>query len=465
MPASVAARARAAAGGALSVHEVAVAALAAIAARDPVLRAFTAVDEPAVLRDAAALDAALRHGEPPGPLLGTTVAVKDLVDVAGLPTSLGTRAVPARVPERDAPVVARLRAAGALVLGKTRTAELAGSTTTPPTVNPADPTLIAGGSSGGSAAAVGGGLAVGAVGTDTACSVRLPAALCGIVGIKPTFGAVGRSGVLVASDSLDHVGPLAATVADVRALLTAMVGHDPGDSASAQEPALEQLRARLESPRPRDLTGARLGIVDDELFEVVEPRARHGWDAAVAQLTAAGADVVPVALPQSRHVAGALLAIDLPEWAAAYTGWLQAGAPISPDIASMLRVAHAVPAILTMRAHAARHEIAAAVATAFGELGLDALLTPATTAGAIRTDDLERAFEREDHRREPAVWGYPRPFWLASLTGQPAIVLPTVREPPPLSIQLVGRPFADAELLDLAAAAESALTPLADSVP
>lgn len=460
MAAGVSAPAAAAvASGAVTARGIAQAAVDAIARRDGELRAFTAVDASGLLAAADRLDDALARGEPPGPLAGVTVGVKDLVDVAGLPTSWGTDALPAPLATRDARVVTRLRAAGALIVGKTRTAELAWSTLTPPTVNPTDPALVAGGSSGGSAAAVGAGLVAGGIGTDTACSVRLPAALCGVVGVKPTYGAVGRSGVLVCSPSLDHVGPLARTVADARALLAALVAPDPGDAGSAPGTVLDALAQRLAAP-PRPVAGARLGVLDDELVEVVEPRARRSWAAALERLGGGGFDLVTVALPECRYVPGALLAIDLPESAAVHSDALRAGADISPAIAGLLRVSHAIPAVLTARAHAARAWIVRRVAELFGQQRLDALITPATVAGAIPAADPDRAFRRADGTTEPAAWGYPRPFWLASLTGQPAVTVPSVRTSPPLGVQLVGRPFADDALLDVAAAVERCLAGL-----
>jgi aspartyl-tRNA(Asn)/glutamyl-tRNA(Gln) amidotransferase subunit A len=207
-----------------SSAELVEAALGRIEALDGRLGAFVAVLADQARAEAAARDAERAAGRPRGPLHGLPVGVKDLVDVAGVVTAAGSPKLAANLARRDAPVVARLRAAGAVVVGKTRTHEFAYGVLTPGTVNPWDEARIAGGSSGGSAAAVAAGLVRLAVGSDTAGSIRIPAACCGVVGFKPTYGAVPTGGVVPLSWSCDHCGPIAASVAEAALLFEVLAG-------------------------------------------------------------------------------------------------------------------------------------------------------------------------------------------------------------------------------------------------
>jgi len=436
----------------VGARELAQQALDRIRARDPELLAFTYVDEDDFLAQADAVDA----GRVTGPLAGVPVAVKDLIDVRGMPTSYGSAAFDPYRAERDAAVVARLREAGAVIAGKTRTAELAWSTTTPPTRNPRDGALVPGGSSGGSAAAVGAGLVPAALGTDTGGSVRIPAALCGIAGLRPTYGLVGRSGVLPGNWSFDAVGPLAGSAGDLRLLLAAMIGPDPGDRACAADARLAQVRERLERAAPVDLSRARIGLFDDPLAEMLDERGRVALDATIERARRAGAEVVTVRLPGSETIAPAFAAIDLGEGAAIHTERLrERGDAIDPVIRALLEVAHVIPAALVARAKHARRAVCDAVAELFTRERLDALVLPANPLPAVRADALDLAVPRANGELEPALWSYARVCWLASLTGQPALVLPMPEAgDPPLGIQLVGRPFHDDALLGLGRALE-----------
>jgi aspartyl-tRNA(Asn)/glutamyl-tRNA(Gln) amidotransferase subunit A len=264
--------------------------LARIAALDPTLHAFVAVTPEAARAAAAQADRELAAGHDRGPLHGIPVAVKDLVDVAGLPTACGSRLRAGAAPaEADAAVVTRLRAAGAVLLGKLATYEFAlvGPSfdgPAPPAVNPWSPDHVTGGSSSGSAAAVAAGLLRVSIGTDTGGSIRSPAAYCGVVGLKPTRGRVPSAGVFPLSPSLDHVGPLAASVAEAALTLDAIA--DPGP-----EPAAARLG--------RGLAGLRIGYARD--WFAADPALMPGIleeiDAAVSQLSLLGARIAEVAPP------------------------------------------------------------------------------------------------------------------------------------------------------------------------
>ncbi len=214
--------------GTLSPVELTEAVLARIAATEPVLHAYVQVLAEEAMGAAREAEAELRAGRDRGPLHGIPIAIKDILDVAGVPTRCGSHVrADARAANADAEAVARLRAAGAVIVGKTVTHEFAGGVLSPPARNPWDPGRIPGGSSGGSGAAVAAGSCLAALGTDTAGSIRIPAALCGVVGLKPTTGQVSTRGVFPLSWSLDTVGPLAKTVDDAMLVLNAILGEAP----------------------------------------------------------------------------------------------------------------------------------------------------------------------------------------------------------------------------------------------
>ena len=274
--------------------------LARIAVGEGGIHAFNAVlaDDARVTADA--LDLRLARGEDPGPLAGVPVALKDNLCTRGTPTTCGSRILEGWCPPYDATVVERLAAAGAVVVGKTNMDEFAMGSSTEnsafgPTRNPIDPSRVSGGSSGGSAAAVAAGFAPLALGSDTGGSIRQPAAFCGVVGVKPTYGAVSRYGLIAFASSLDQIGPLAATVADAALLLDVVSGHDPMDSTSnpGSAPAVS---ARLGD----GVEGLRVGVVRELTHGVdadVEARVRAAADA----LSDAGAKVDEASLPAAVH--------------------------------------------------------------------------------------------------------------------------------------------------------------------
>jgi aspartyl-tRNA(Asn)/glutamyl-tRNA(Gln) amidotransferase subunit A len=437
----------------LSVREIATSTLEAIDQVDRDLKAFTYVDQDQVLARAGELDNRLARDADIGPLAGVPIGVKDLFDVCGLPTSYGSRTFKEYFPTRDATSVSRLISAGGLIVGKTRTAELAWGEVTPPTKNPADPRLIAGGSSGGSAAAVGAHLVHAGLGTDTGGSIRMPAAMCGIVGIKPTYGAVSLSGVLPGCWALDHAGPLTRSVLDARAILKELVAHDPSDPASAPPRALKGLRDRLATQAPGTLVGARLAYLDEPLFEVVDDRARAYYQDGLARLSDSGAVLFALRLPDVRFAPSAALAISLSEGAAVHTERFRARRhEFSDDVRAAMQVAHVIPGTLAARAHQARRHLTRCLAKLFADSKLDALVAPANIAPAIPTDELDVVFRRSNGELEPVLWwGYSRAFYLANLTGQPALVMPVSASGPPIGIQFIGMPFQDDRVLDIGA--------------
>jgi aspartyl-tRNA(Asn)/glutamyl-tRNA(Gln) amidotransferase subunit A len=282
--------------GEVRAREVVEAALARISSFDGALHCFLQVTADAALAAADAVDAVVAAGGDPGPLAGVPLALKDNLCTRGVATTAGSRILEGWVPPYDATVVKLVSAAGAVAVGKTNLDEFAmGSSTENSaygvTHNPWDPNRVPGGSSGGSAASVAAGLVPLALGSDTGGSVRQPASLCGVVGVKPTYGLVSRYGLIAFASSLDQIGPFAATVADAAALLDVIAGHDPADSTSLEldlEPVSRQLEAGV--------AGLRVGVISDFLVDA-SPSCVAAVRAAAEVLSGAGAVVEEVAVP------------------------------------------------------------------------------------------------------------------------------------------------------------------------
>ena len=275
------------------------AALAAVAANDRELHAFLHVDRDGALAAADRVDALTSQGRDPGPLAGVPVALKDNLCTQGVPTTAASRILEGWVPPYSATVVDRLVAAGAIPIGKTNLDEFAMGSSTEnsafgPTRNPHDHGRVPGGSSGGSAAAVAAGMVAIGLGSDTGGSIRQPAALCGVVGVKPTYGMVSRYGLIAFASSLDQIGPLATTVADAAACLEAIAGHDPMDATSLDEPA-----PRVVAALDDGVDGARVGLVA-ELLDGAAPDVVVAVERAAEALEAAGAHVAKLTLPELR---------------------------------------------------------------------------------------------------------------------------------------------------------------------
>jgi aspartyl-tRNA(Asn)/glutamyl-tRNA(Gln) amidotransferase subunit A len=344
-PGGVADAAEAIRRGQTSAGEVVERALARIRSLDDRLRAFVVVLAGPAQREADLLDAQARAGRWRGPLHGVPVSVKDVIHVAGVPTTASSRVLDDLVPGEDAAAVARLRAAGAIVIGKTETHEFALGVTTPQSRNPWDLTRIPGGSTGGSAIAVATGMAPGALGTDTRASIRVPAALTGVVGLKPTFGLVPTQGVVTLSWSMDHCAPMAASVGDVALLLDVLAGGDLRTAAS--------YRAWAGTP----VGGVRVGVPTATL-EGTEPEVARAFEAAldglrgldvsVEFLDEPGADDLAMAsaagMVVSRCEAATLHRRYLAERAARYT----------PETLDQLQEAAQLPATLYLAAQRLR---------------------------------------------------------------------------------------------------------------
>jgi len=398
---------------------------------DPEVGAFVLVLGDQALAEAAERDAERRRGRVAGVLHGVPVAVKDLVDMEEVVTGAGSVKLAGNRAAGDAEVVARLRRAGAVVVGKTRTHEFAYGVTTPGTANPWDPERIAGGSSGGSAAAVAAGLVAGALGSDTAGSIRIPSSCCGVVGLKPTWGRVPATGVWPLSWSCDHVGPIAATVADV-ALLDEVLAGEPGHSP------------RPGAPRIGRLVGDDLGPVDPGVAGVLDGLCRG--------LEEAGAVVDEVTLPLAA-ARGAVGTIVLAEAAAAHARLLaETGEDgYSRAMLAMIRIGRGALAGEYLTGLRYRGRFAAEVEGLLADR--DALLLPTLPCAAPLASERTVTIDGTRVGVQAALTRLPGPF---NCSGSPVLSLPMgLVDSLPVGVSLVGRIGGDRALLSLAAWVET----------
>lgn len=320
--------------GEVSSREITQASLDRIAAVDGEIHAFLHVSQEAALEAADRVDAARAAGENLGTLAGIPIAVKDALTTRGIPTTSGSRILEGWIPPYDATVVERLKSAHMPIIGKTNMDEFAMGSSTEhsafgPSRNPWNTGVIPGGSGGGSAAAVAAFEAPLAIGSDTGGSIRQPAAVTGTVGVKPTYGAVSRYGLIALASSLDQIGPVSRTVLDAALLHNVIAGHDPRDSTSLDAPVPDIVAAAKRA----DLSGVKIGIVKEFIGEGFDPGVRARFEESVKLVTAAGADVVEVSCPSFEHALAAYYLV-LPSEASSNLAKFDAmrfGLRIAPD--------------------------------------------------------------------------------------------------------------------------------------
>ena len=395
-------------------------------------------------------------GETLGPLHGVPVALKDLYCTRGVKTTGGSRILADWVPSEDATVVSRLADAGAVVLGKLNMHEFAyGPEGLNPHYgtpwNPWDATThrICGGSSSGSGAAVAAALCAGALGSDTGGSIRIPASLCGISGLKPTYGRVSRAGVLPLAWSLDHVGPMCRTAADCALMLGAMAGYDPRDPTTSVLPVPDYMAALTGSVK-----GLRIGLLGPFFMESAGETERRAVLQAVKTLEGLGASVQEVELQTVKLAAAAASAVVAVEAYAYHETWLRKRPEeYSADVRERLRLGAFVSGADYVNGQRARLLIRDEVDAAFGRL--DVLVAPTTpiAAAPVGAGDVEIGGERQPLR--PSLIRFTRPF---NVTGHPAASVPcgVTSEGLPIGLQIVGRPFDEATVLRLADAYQRA---------
>jgi aspartyl-tRNA(Asn)/glutamyl-tRNA(Gln) amidotransferase subunit A len=446
---TLAALAGAVRGGELSPREAVQDALDRIERLDPALNSFITVRAEEALAEAKAFGLSTS-----GPLRGVPVAVKDVIDVAGTPTTAASKVLEDNVPTRDAAVVERLRRAGAIVVGKLNTHEFAfGASTTSaafgPAHNPWDNERICGGSSGGSGAAVAAGLVTGALGTDTAGSIRIPAALCGVTGIRPTTGRVPNRGVIPVSWTYDTVGPLARTAEDCALLLDAIAGPDPGDASTTTVPA-EQCHEGL----GRGISGLRIGVVSHLFDEVpLDPRVAAVVETALGELERLGARIERVDARFLRRAEVVQQLVMLPEAAEAHLPWLRTRlADYGPDVRARLLAGLLLPSSAPITGQRARRELAREARPLFDRFDLLASPEMPVVAPRIGEDPIEIAGQTMPYRLSLIPFNSP---W--SCLGLPTVSVPCgFVDRLPVGLALTGRRLAEATVLRAAHAYQQA---------
>lgn len=429
--------------------------LARIAQLQPKLNAFITLTAELALAQARAAERELLRGRCRGPLHGIPLAIKDNIWIRGVRTTAGSAILSNFVPAEDATVIRRLRRAGAVLLGKTNLNEFAYGITGEnahygPARNPWALDRIPGGSSAGSATAIAAGLCVASIGTDTGGSLRVPAAMCGIVGFKPTFGRVSVHGTMPLAPSFDHVGPLARSVGDAALLLSELAGRDPRDPSSAG-PRENFAKGVLRSPRK-----PRLGLPQEYFWEQLDPQVRALTEAAVRSLVQEGALAEPVSLPGASATVQPSNEIALAEARQVHesAGYFPArAADYTADVRQRLVLGREVRAVDYLRAREtmqrARAEWEAALA------GVDAIVFPTVPVAAPPIGTERVLVDGQELPLRATLLRLTRP---SNFTGLPAISIPCGFTPDglPVGLQLVGRAFGEAALLKIARLYEQA---------
>ncbi|MCW3066982.1 MAG: Amidase [Solirubrobacterales bacterium] len=425
--------------------------LAQLEESEPSVHAYATVTEDVARAAARAAQKELDRGRWRGPMHGIPVGVKDLFYTKDAPTEAGSKVLAGFVPDDDADAVRRLRTAGAVMVGKTVTHEFAYGQNVPPTRNALDNSCYPGGSSAGSAVAVAARSAYGALGTDSGGSVRVPASLNGVVGIKPTFGRISRRGVVAMSPSLDHVGPIARTVEDCALMLGELAGFDPLDSSSLDTPVDDYTR-----DIGAGIAGMRIGVEREFYFgDHVVPEVRDALVSAMSVLQDLGATIVEVSIPRLGLMPTVGLITLLADTSDYHRALLRdRAAAYEPKTRVMLEVGSLVFARSYLAAQRARTVLRHAMKDAFLSDRLDAMVAPTQP---VMTKPVEQLpVDLVDASSEIGLPDFVRHTWPANLTGQPALTLPCGLAPSglPVGMELLGRPLDEATLFRIGHAYE-----------
>jgi aspartyl-tRNA(Asn)/glutamyl-tRNA(Gln) amidotransferase subunit A len=433
--------------GRVSATHIVEATLARIRQRDPLLNSFTAVAEHRALARARALDAARAKGEKLPPLAGVPFAVKNLFDVAGLPTLAGSKINRDLPPaERDAALIERLEAAGAILVGALNMGEYAYDFTGEnihdgPSRNPHDLDRMTGGSSGGSGAAVGGGLVPLALGSDTNGSIRVPSSLCGIFGLKPTYGRLTRARTFPFVSSLDHLGPFARTTRDLALAYDAMQGFDPNDPACADR-AAEPVAPRLD----KGIGGLRVAVAGG-YFKGKTAEAVAAVDSVAAALRANR----DIDIPQAERARAAAFIITASEGASLHLDRLRTRAKdYDPAVRDRLIAGAMTPSSLTVKAQKFRRWYREEVLKLFAEV--DAILAPATPCTAPLIGQQTFMLEEVELPVRANLGLYTQPI---SFIGLPVVAVPVPLAPLPIAVQIIAAPWREDVALRIAYALEA----------
>jgi len=426
--------------GKLSPLAVTEACLGRISEVDNKLQSFIHVSTDA-LDAAKAAEREIRQGRWRGPLHGIPIGVKDNYLTRDMPTTAGSLASGLSFPQRDSAAAARLRAAGAILIGKTRTHEFAWGNVTPPVRNPWDLSRVPSGSSGGSGAAVAAGLCAAALGSDTGGSIRMPAAACGTVGLKATFGRVSRDGVIPHSWSLDHAGPLTRTVTDTVHLMQVLSGYDPADPACQDQPVPSFSKALA-----RPINGLKIGVCRNHFFDNLQEDVENAVEQAISDLAAAGAKIVELRIPLLEYGLGAIFAIELSSSTAYHDQSLRAGRVMqfTPDVRTLVEIGRLVTGPDYLKAEQYRSALMEEYRKVFEQV--DVVIGPTTPITAWKSGEWTVQVGGKPESVLAASWRFTYPY---NLTGLPALSVPCGfdRDGLPIGMQIAGRPFDETTVL------------------
>lgn len=444
---------------ALSPVELTASVLDRMEATEPLVNAYALTLAENARAAAEVAEHEISSGHYKGPFHGIPIGIKDLYNMRGLPTTASSRVRDAFVPTQDSAVVEKLTAAGAVIVGKTHTHEFAFGGVTPGTSNPWNTQFIAGGSSGGSAAAVAAGSCLMATGSDTGGSIRIPAAFCGMVGLKPTYGLVSRRGVTSLSWSLDHAGPITRNVADAALALTAMAGYDD------QDPGSLKLEARdYSADLDGGVSGLRVGVPSNFYFDRVDSEVVRRVEVALGQFEQLGASLVEIEVPMTDYVEALEWAILLPEANAYHSEMLRSSGDLyTPEVRTMLEAGEFVFAKDYIQALRGRALMQNAWRSMFGQI--DVLAAPTLSSSPARHDHTHVTWP--DGSSEALTESYMRLSAPANLLGLPALSVPigTTEIGLPIGMQIVGRPLEDRTVLRAGNAYEKAFGQFGKTAP
>jgi len=430
-------------GGQLSSVELVEAALSRIRQFDGALQSFIHLSSTA-LAQAKLAQQEIQAGDWRGPLHGVPIGIKDNYLTQDMPTTAGTLTPGITFPLRDSTAVARLRKAGAVLIGKTRTHEFAWGNVTPPVRNPWNQDRVPSGSSGGSGAAVAAGFCSAALGSDTGGSIRMPASVCNVVGLKATFGRVSRDGVVPHSWSLDHAGPLTRTVGDAAHLLNVLAGYDPADPACQAQPTPDYTAAL-----GRPAKGLRVGVCRNHFFERNQVDVERAVEKAIDDLAAHGASIREFRLPLLDYGLGAIFAIELSSSTAYHDASLRAGRTphFQPDVRRLVEMGRLVTGPDYLKAEQYRTVLMEEFRKVFEQV--DVIVGPTTPITAWKRGEWTVDVGGKQESVLAASWRFTYPY---NLTGLPAISIPCGfdREGLPIGLQIAAKPFDEMTLLHAA---------------
>lgn len=438
----------------LSPVEITEAILARIDAIDTSLGSYITVLAESALRSAHAAEQEIQQGHYRGPLHGIPIAVKDLVWTKGITTTCASSILKDYIPTEDATIIKRFQDSGAVLLGKLNMHEFAFGATGEasafgPCRNPWDLDRLPGGSSSGSGVAIAAGLAYGAIGTDTGGSIRIPASLCGTVGLKATYGRVSRYGVMPLSWSFDHVGPLARSVEDAALLLNSIAGYDRMDPSSAEAPVPE-----FDRDLPDNLRGVRLGIPREFFFENITAEVKTTVTSAIDRMSNLGAQVEEVSIPLLDHTVAIWNACVLPEATAYHLPHLRAHPELyTPGVRDRLELGLFIPSVAYTTAQRIRRKLSEQVYEAFQKVDIIVGPTTPVSAPKIGGEEVLLGGIKQDARTSMSYLTR-----VANLTGFPSISLPCgfSSHGMPIGMQLMAKSFDESTAIRTAHAYEKA---------